>query len=248
MSRIAIITALITFQAGVLFGFLDLCTHGNLVQTIIWKSIVARHYDEAMSLADLAERLRPESSADSWNTAFGENLILLGRYREAKSVLERDISTEPYSWAYKRALLAEAYLGLDEYEDAANITSELFKEPIDSFDVAQCYIAHGKALMCLGRIDEAVEAFRQAKCRLGDKRLLDLYIGLARVPCGDCTGAQEITNKIFLYWCQDRLNEDPEQFPEFEYLETVMACKNCPLQAAEFAKAAAQRKVSRRHR
>ena len=238
MFRNAVTLTLLSLLAGAYFG----CEHefapGGLLQLCIWKSMLNGNYEQASRLVsfDLSLSFSRKSSDDVWNRTCGDNLLLLRRYNDAKSVLERSLGTKCQTSLYVHSLLANAYLGLHQYKDAAKVTSTPADMPVDSFDLAQFQIAHGKAMICIGDIDAAVRSFELAQGTLGDKRFADLYIKLARLKTGDSTDAQVITNQIFAYWHD--LNGDPETSQEFDYLHDVLTLKNCPQQAHLFATAA----------
>ncbi|QYO65369.1 tetratricopeptide repeat protein [Leptolyngbya sp. 7M] len=98
---------------------------------------------------------------------YGNELINIGRYDEAVSVLSRSIAKRPKARAYLSR--ARAYLVQKRYSDAETDLQAIINLPLDKLEAYVLYQAYSLRAIALteqGRLDEAEKAFREARTKL----------------------------------------------------------------------------------
>jgi tetratricopeptide (TPR) repeat protein len=142
-----------------------------LARELVFCAQKNRHYCECRERARMAMAVRGsgELHNTSRETRFAESLIYFGMYSDAESVLKNLLPVEmtigesdapkPFRH-YRQELLAEALLGQQKYQEAADVLEQSLPEETD-FD-SLIYL-RGIALLALHRDKEALELFKSQK-------------------------------------------------------------------------------------
>jgi tetratricopeptide (TPR) repeat protein len=129
--------------------------------------------DDAELLLEAALTLAPDFHAARHD--YAQTLVLRHKYREAREQIERLLALEPGNLDY-RSLAATVAVGLGEHDRAIALYRDMLADVTGSPDV-NLWLGH--ALKTIGRIPEAVEAYRAAASARPD--FGDAYWSLANL-------------------------------------------------------------------
>jgi tetratricopeptide (TPR) repeat protein len=144
--------------------------------------------DDAEILLEAALTLVPDYRAARHD--YAQTLVRRHKYGQAREQVERLLALEPQNLDY-RSLAATVAVGLGEHDKAIALYRQMLAEVPDSPDV---HLWLGHALKTVGRIPEAVEAYRSAaKARpdFGDAYWSLANLKLYRFEAGEIEQMQE---------------------------------------------------------
>ena len=133
-------------------------------------------------LLDIIDKYSGTKAANLARYSAGMSYLNIGKNREAIEQLEKFSSKDPILGALAQGGIADAFLGLNQKEEALGYYEKAFKHNINDFTTPRFLQKAGELALELGQKEKAIGFFNRIKDEFKNSeegRKVDFYLGMA---------------------------------------------------------------------